>query len=272
MLRLQRAFGGFSIANIAGFYEKFYAPTWTVLYWLDYHSERPCSLQSALRAQAMAMLLHILDDHLTDGQVPTDNALLQVRTQAWMLLEEECDRLAADAPALDAAGLFDDYFSAVSRPHSFHEDLESYQKATVGEVAIGLIAPLAIAAQTGHDTRVIQKMYQSFGSSWRLLDDLRDAVSDAIEGIPSAVMYTLSEEGLRHWKRCNGHGDDASLIAEFSRYVDANCADLIQRNIAQHLHRAADLARSCDLPELACQYDALSLPVTRLSNEFHTLV
>ena len=66
------------------FFGNYYTPIWSIIYWLSHEEHLPIErlntedVASAVTAQSMAMFIHSLDDHLTDGQVfrfPDDIAL-----------------------------------------------------------------------------------------------------------------------------------------------------------------------------------------------------
>lgn len=69
------------------FFRNFHAPSYTVLAHVDSSPAAPrCSprgsLERAAAAQAMAMLLHSLDDHLCDGELPPTQLSLLVRSDS----------------------------------------------------------------------------------------------------------------------------------------------------------------------------------------------
>ena len=84
------------------FFKYYYRPAWSVLYWLtaQRHDRRIVSdeeIDAMLDGQAIAMLLHSLDDHLVDGEVRCHVTLL--RGQAWHRMNEGFNRFAPGSPA-----------------------------------------------------------------------------------------------------------------------------------------------------------------------------
>jgi len=72
-------------------------------------------VDSLLGCQAMAMLLHSLDDHLVDGDVPLSHMTLLIRSQAWLRMNECINRFCAGVQdgIETARGLIDDYYVGI---------------------------------------------------------------------------------------------------------------------------------------------------------------
>ncbi|HSV96603.1 MAG TPA: hypothetical protein VLM75_06675, partial [Spirochaetota bacterium] len=70
------------------YFRNFHAPSYTVLAHIHSSSAAPYrapdgALERAAALQAMAMLLHSLDDHLHDGELPATHLALLIRSEAW---------------------------------------------------------------------------------------------------------------------------------------------------------------------------------------------
>lgn len=267
LLAVQAHVTRYRACHVAAFYDKYYPPAWTVIPFLA--SSRggvdPGQVHDALGAQAAAMFLHLLDNHLTDGDIPVDNLFLQLRTEVWGEFRDTLGRLAgSDQEAKRTVeSLVDLYFSRIHR-HPDRPDLAAYKEVFRGQAATSLIAPLLIAARTGYDTgqrRLIRSMYEEFCLAWRILDDLRDAVTDAAADRATAVFHLLPPESRSVWHDValdpsDGERRDALLgVLRCAAYPAATQA------IHTHLTTAAHAADELDLPGLGSQYRALTLPV-----------
>ncbi len=79
-------------------FRNYYVPSWSVIYHVnsaaEAHSFTAEEINMAPTAQAMAMFLHSLDDHLCDDEMETTHLLLLVRSQAWCFMREAMRGLA----------------------------------------------------------------------------------------------------------------------------------------------------------------------------------
>lgn len=267
LLAVQAHVTRYRACHVAAFYDKYYPPAWTVIPFLagSCGGVAPSQVHDALSAQAAAMFLHLLDDHLTDGDIPIDNLFLQFRTEVWGEFREASGRLAGmDQEAKRTVeSLVDLYFSRIHRPPD-RPDLASYEEVFRGQAATWLIAPLLIAALAGYDTgqrRLIRSMYEEFCLAWRILDDLRDAIADAAADRPTAVFHLLPPEGRSVWHNMaldpsDGERSDALLgVLRSAAYPAA--AQVIHTHLATAAHASDEL----DLAGLGGQYRALALPL-----------
>lgn len=267
LLAVQAHLTRYRACHVATFYDKYYPPAWTVIPYLSSSRDdaAPGQMHHALGAQAAAMFLHLLDDHLTDGDIPIDNLFLQLRTEVWGEFRDALGRLAGSDQEANQTieSLVDLYFSYIHRPPQ-RPDLAAYEKMFRGQSAISLIAPLLIAARAGYDTgqrRLIRSMYEEFCLAWRILDDLRDAAADAAADRATAVFHLLPPESRRVWHEvamdpADGQRRDALLgILRYTAYPAAAHA------IHTHLATAAGVADDLDLPGLGDQYRALAFPL-----------
>ncbi len=267
LLAVQAHLTRYRVCHVAAFYDKYYPPAWTVIPFLagSRGGVNTGQMHDALSAQAAAMFLHLLDDHLTDGDIPVDNLFLQLRTEVWGEFRDALGRLAGlDQEANRTVdSLVDLYFSRIHRPPD-RPDLTAYEEVFRGQSATSLIAPLLIAALAGYDTgqrRLIRSMYEEFCLAWRVLDDLRDAAEDAAADRVTAVFHLLPPEGRRIWHNVamepsEGQWSDALLgVLRCTAYPAAAHA------IHTHLTTAARAADELELHRLGGQYRALALPL-----------
>ena len=211
---------GTSIGDESGFLRYYYAPTWSILYWLvqsgpNRERLKEEDIRHAKTSHAMAMLLHPLDDHLKDGQLPVTHLNLLLRSQAWMIMNQRMGRLAdgvEDGKGV-IEGFIDDYYSGI-RSHEDTASLDSYCDLFRKQMAIGLITPALITRRMTTDPsfhRSVETAYGRFGVAWRLLDDIKDIEADVMQGNHSAVYVCLPEDMKKGWdENAGAKGDESS--------------------------------------------------------------
>ncbi|MDC0672985.1 FAD-binding oxidoreductase [Nannocystis radixulma] len=147
--------------------------------------------------QALALLLHLLDDHLCDGQLRCEPALLQLRTRAWSRFEASIARLAAGLAGAEAfASLqIDRHFAAVDRARGDIE-LEAALASARGEMATWLIVPGLCAWRAGGVAArdVLVGALERLFVAWRIVDDLDDVADDARRGAVNLVLAGLNDD------------------------------------------------------------------------------
>jgi hypothetical protein len=260
-----------SLGDGVNFVQYFYAPAWSILYWLikSNPSEtrlEPTDIQNAKTGHTMAMFLHAIDDHLTDHQVPVTHLTLLLRSQSWMIMNQAFRQLAAvvDGGAEIIERFIDGYYSSI-RSCDGIESLDSYCGLFRKQMATALIVPVLVAKRKTDDeefVRSIQAAYESFGIAWRLLDDIQDAEKDMIKGVRSSVYVSLPEE-MRDWWDRNAeekkNSGDGQIIW---RYVLENgVLHMIIKKICGELASAASVADACDMTGLAAEFRCLSKPL-----------
>lgn len=248
----------------------YYPPAWSILYWIEQREPPVTSLTSedrrcAKTAHAMALLLHPLDDHLNDGQLPASHLTLLLRSQAWRCMHAALTALAVGVPDGDALvqGFLNDYYASIASPPVI-ASLEGYSTHFRNQMATGMIVPVLMACKRFADecfTAALKRAYGSFGIAWRLLDDLQDIESDRISGSRSAVYYCLPE-GLRsQWALT---ADDISRqggdrIADFIETHDVG--DKIRAQVIRELNSAANISEEYGMRGLAAELRALARPL-----------
>ncbi|MET9834749.1 hypothetical protein ABZ078_36925 [Streptomyces sp. NPDC006385] len=272
LLALQIGLCQGSARNVARFYDKYYAPAWTVIPCLaagtTHRHVNGDRVLDALGAQAAAMFLHLLDDHLADGDLPVDHLFLHLRTEAWNEFRACLARLSEDVPGseLIVEPLVERYFTHIHNPPE-QEDLSSYEAVFRGQSATWLIAPLLTAALAGHGPErqvSLREMYEEFCLAWRALDDLRDCAADAAAGQPTAIFHLLPPRHRNGW-----HGVHTDPGADHERTALLNALRAGgyvagARLIRTHLSNATALADELQLPSLAEQYRLLARPLEEL--------
>ncbi|MGG7568915.1 hypothetical protein [Streptomyces sirii] len=269
LIALQMNLNQGSALHVARFYDKYYVPAWTVIPYLAANGtvDRERVLD-ALGSQAYAMLLHLLDDHLTDGDLPADHLFLQLRTEAWSEFRACLGRLGTNIPEADriAGSLIDRYFAHIHRPPVQH-DLAAYEAVFRGQSATWLIAPLLTATLAGYGPEqrsLLRDMYEEFCLAWRVLDDLRDCETDAAAGTTTAVYHLLPPSHQPVWQGLATAPEDSDRRQALLDVLCANGYPAAARLIRTRLSTAANHAHTLGLDPLAEQYRLLARPLEHL--------
>lgn len=270
LLAVQRHFTGFQLTNLMNFFTKFYVPSWSLIYWMDRQAESSAhtglsaqELEQAIVAQGLAYFLHMLDDHIADGQIPISHLLLQLRTQAWIKFTGLAQGLAqsvADGDVIIQSTL-DRYFQGIHDPVA-PSDFDGYCELFRQQLSTTLVIPLLVAKRTGCPTQPLQKSYEAFCIAWRLLDDLRDCDEDTFAGQKSAIYYSLSPDYQAIWKVCQRGDVASSHWAVLRSYLEeANVLkNLVQQTIG-YLYQAQDFAQVAGLTPYVQELQALAVPL-----------
>lgn len=261
------------VGDPLGFFRFYYRPAWSVLYWktAPRHDRLIVSdeeIDAMLGGQAMAMLLHSLDDHMVDGDVPVSHVTLLVRGQAWHRMNECINRICAGLPGgiEIARELLGDYYAGIMEkniPASLDRYCELFRK----QMATWVIMPVLAAMKTGGDEKHVsdlRRAYESFGIAWRLLDDIQDLEADMEKGERSAVYVCLDEKGRTRWESLTGKKGGALIKASgtiCSNIRNESILERIAERIIIELHHAADLSDGIDLGGLAHEFRTLAEPV-----------
>jgi hypothetical protein len=269
-------YSGFSPDQPFDFFKLFYVPTWSFIHWFEiyYPSLNDHQIQNAIRAQAMAMFLHLLDDHLVDGQNNTDNLMLQLRTEAWMRYKNALTSLSSlvknDGDTL-ILEMINRYFSGIHQPPS-PENLEDFLTISRKQVATWIIAPLLLLKKSGETENTLQdlqKAFEAYFLAWRILDDVQDFTSDLRNGEKSSFFYILPEEQQMHWFNCKGiDADDLQGIPSYkvlSEYIkDNDLFYILIKRVCTELTTASKLCLKHGWNEIAEQYSAMKISLEKV--------
>ena len=250
----------------------YYAPAWSIIYWIihgrpDGGDLSQQDIGNAKAAQSMALLLHPLDDHLCDGQLPVTHLNLLIRSQAWVIMTNAMRDLAAglvDGNQI-VADLIDDYYSGINSSEDI-SSLDRYVDLFRKQMATGFVVPVLLSKKitaNGEFAAAIQSVYGSFGIAWRLLDDINDIEADMMTGSKSAIYACLPESLKKCWEKDNKEkiiGDYESIL----NYVVANDAvEKIVNRIHIELESGAATADKYGLTVLADELECLAKPLHR---------
>ncbi|MCP3951690.1 MAG: hypothetical protein GY697_05645, partial [Desulfobacterales bacterium] len=178
---------GLSVRNASDFFAGFYTPAWSILYWLAvsfaHHRELTAVEMKDIKiVHASAMLLHLLDDHLLDGEIGATHPILLLRSQLWLFLNQALKTITegiSSGPAI-AQGFVDDYTASIAESEDV-ESLEAYCDLFKRQMGTGFIAPILMTKKMTADDHLeksVRSAYGAFGTAWRLLDDLQDIPQD----------------------------------------------------------------------------------------------
>jgi len=266
-----------SFIGCVNFVDYFYVPAWSILFWL--HQSCPdnrklnLKMKDAKTGHAMAMFLHALDDHLTDGQLPVTHLTLLMRSQSWMIMKEAFKKLArgVDQGTAIVSDLIDDYYSSISKSDGTHS-LDSYCNFFRKQMATWLIVPMLLARKITAEeefSRSIQSAYYSFGIAWRLLDDLQDIEKDMRKGIHSSLYICLPKGIRKEWngvKEEKAHGNGGSAGQVLNYVLSSGIIDRIRQRVCSELESAASIADSCNMSGFADELRCLLEPLKNGQN------
>lgn len=172
------------------FIDLFYQPVWSVLHWL---APDPDSRQAAVRVHALALMLHLWDDHLCDAQLPTDIMRLQFRSIAW---QEMMAALADDASSAELADTYLESVHARAPAASLDDHLARFER----QIALWHAAPRMLAARRGHRVAAsVASALSAFCAAWRMIDDIQDIDDDSVSGQDNCARLALTDARPAGW-------------------------------------------------------------------------
>ncbi|MCP4693448.1 MAG: class 1 isoprenoid biosynthesis enzyme [Desulfobacterales bacterium] len=252
------------------FFGNYFTPSWSIVYWLiqSRANDRVLSrddILNATTAHAMALLLHPLDDHLNDGQLPVSHLSLLIRSQAWMIMNTALDQLArgVDGGREIVRGFMDDYYSSIDHSEEV-ETLDNYidlfrkQMATLLTVPALMTRKVAASEKAARD---IQTALESFGVAWRLLDDVKDLETDMMKGDHSAIYTCLPEEMRLRWNMDAADKRGARADAILDHILKNGVVIKIKKRMRAELRTAARIAEDRKMRGLAEEFRSLALPL-----------
>ena len=260
-------YSGLSMGQKLEFFRNYKVPSWSLVYWLSHHAPSnrlsQKDINQAMTAHAMAMILHSLDDHMNDGQMPATHLTLLLRSQAWMIMQHSLKKLSAniDEGEKIVVDLIDAYYAGIAGPSDSHS-LDLYCNLFRQQMATWLITPVLILQKLECDKEYIhsiQMAYESFGIAWRLLDDINDIEMDMHNGEYSAIYVDLPLKMKKLWHK--GKKTDAvyknkkkDIIIGY--IIDTNLVERIQNRIIKETQSAVSIFANCGLDGLSmeCRY------------------
>lgn len=256
------------------FFAHYYAPIWSSLYWLNFHlttGDAPSAHRAVLAAstsQSMAMLIHSLDDHLQDGQIPSSPLTFHLRRKAWAFMGAALKRLAFGIPGGDR--IICDYtegYMESTLDDSKMASLVDYCRRFERQMGIGLIAPVLVATKSSGSrdfASSIEKALRHFGTAWRLLDDIKDVLTDLECGAHSSVYLSLPREGRDLWdgmKTDLGSARERNKRIILTRILESSLMKGLKKRVCHELEMAALIAEAHGISGLAAEFRSLSTPL-----------
>jgi hypothetical protein len=263
---------GLSFEQQLFFFKKYYTPSWSVLFWLLQYNQpnsewRDEDTKNAKRAHCMALLLHLLDDHLNDMELPVTHLTLLIRSQSWLIMINALNKLAKEImEGQDIAKRFiDDYYSSI-RNTKDSPSLNAFCILFRKQMATWLITPLLMTKKLRHEeefTKAIQSAFGSFGIAWRLLDDIRDIENDMKNGVHSSIYVCLSKEIKNCWDINSFEKSETNINSELIvDYILKNrIVDMIKDRICMELRSAAAIADHYNMTKWAGEFRSLMSPL-----------
>jgi hypothetical protein len=253
------------------FFRNYFAPAWSVLYWMEQQAGRQPLLTTADRrnartAHAMALFLHLLDDHLNDGQLQASHLILLLRSQAWWRMKTALKQMVADVATGDRIvnDAFDAYYGSIGSPPAL-ATLEGYCAHFRNQMATGMIVPRLMASKMGCGddyTNALTTAYSSFGVAWRLLDDWQDLEEDIQRGCHSAVYFGSPPDVRRLWDSAP-EGDRAKPRQKIKTLVQRyGIGETLRRKIGLELTSAASMMEGIHMTGLADELRCLAEPLS----------
>ncbi len=255
------------------FFNYFYVPAWSIIYWLIHMAPVGGSLgrediKNAKIAHSMAMFLHPLDDHLSDGQLPITHLTLLLRSEAWRLMTTALMKFSDDVyrGREIVRELIDDYYSSINDNEEL-ESLDSYCERFKKQMATSLTVPVLIAKKMTADDNLahaVHSLYGSFGISWRLLDDIIDINEDMMKGIHSAIYHCLPRDLRNRWNKIviAGSVENSDHAEAVLNYILRNkVINKLNNKICSQLKSAESIADDYGIGGLAEELRCLAKPL-----------
>ncbi len=257
-----------SLGEEVDFFRKYPVPSWSILYWLAQVEPKTSlitnqDMDAAITSHAMAMLLHWLDDHLNDGEIPATHLNLLIRSQAWMFMSQANDILSKniDDGKETSKRFIDAYYSSIV-PSLAASNLDAYCARFRDQMATWMIVPVLLMKKTNQNSafiRNIQQAYGSFGVAWRLLDDIWDLEEDMSQRTHTSIFVSLSAENKILWdKNPRGKADTEQLIRHIAEHK------IVEQNLARienELESAISIATSNNMTGYADELRCLLSPL-----------
>ena len=243
---VRRLLDGYS-ASTNDFFSLFYPFIWSFFFWLPKYGDGIELPNSAVRAHALSLFLHLWDDHLTDGQLSVDALRLHMRTVAWDTFEQDCREICRELK-LDQQLIHQatgEYLNAI-HVNDEVSNIEDYCERFVRQTALVRVVPALCCHWIGRSSSVLSLVsaIRDFAMSWRIIDDLADVDDDVLTNNYSAVWYSLDEAGRQHWEHCHalareaGRHDEATFKSLVDRIKELGAADQLLMLARNHLFEA----------------------------------
>lgn len=277
-------YAGIEAGQPLDFFRNFYSPVWSSVPHIIQKNRGAIVpdefIYNAAIAHSMIMLLHSLDDHISDGQIIPDHLTLLIRSQGWKIFWDTVSILCSlISNGMDTVNTYIDRYYISIIPDKTYADLEEYICVFRDQMATALIVPLLAVQYIGGGTSLwesVRTSIESFGVAWRILDDIHDIGDDMRSGRISAVTLCLPDEVRCRWRTLMKTGntiEGENIINQkkdsisFNKIMIQNSdiiTNLVQR-VIRELQLAAKYAGDAGLSGLAREMRELLIPLTNSS-------
>ena len=259
-------YSGITIGTDMDFFKNYYHPAWTILAHIaeaGASDGTPDNFPHHIRAHAMAMFLHSLEDHLTDEEIRTDNRTLLLHGEAWRRYRNALDAITREEQnrRMMTEEYLDRYFSTIAVPPE-EETLEGYCNHFRDQMATWTLTPFLLAqeAGVGIDPEFLCEAYEAFGIAWRLLDDLNDLEEDLAKGTRSAAYYVLEPQ----WQALFNLRENPRDMEELLKHlVNGEGLEELRALVAGFLSQGTEAAQSAQLAAFGAELKHLAAPVEK---------
>jgi len=198
------------------FFRNYYSPIWSSIPHIIQKNKGAIVhdefIYNAAIAHSMIMILHSLDDHISDGQIIPDHLTLLIRSQGWKIFWDTVPILCSIVrDGMDIVNTCIDRYYASITHHKSNVNLEEYLCIFKDQMATALIVPLITVQYIGGDVsqtlkeciikQGVRASLESFGVAWRILDDIHDAKDDFNRGRISAVTLSIPNKVRSQWSK-----------------------------------------------------------------------
>ncbi|WP_210413012.1 hypothetical protein [Leptospira semungkisensis] len=243
------------------FLRRYYGPSYSILYWINESAQalpwEDSWLTLLLESHSCALLLHSLDDHLADGSIKANHTILQLRTEAWSRYAQSSKLFGKEihGGVSISEEFVDKYFKTIS-DSSLLENLDAHLNRFRSQMATWSLQPYLLARSyfSRDQAELVLKMYESFGISWRLLDDYQDLNDDLENEELSSMVYFLPEEKRSEWGKEKKEEilhffKEIQLEKQVSDLVNSYLSDSARMADELHLEKYSESLKSLRISE-----------------------
>jgi geranylgeranyl pyrophosphate synthase len=229
--------------------------------------------EEAAAGQAMAMMLHVLDNHLVDSQEKTTHLLLQIRSTAWNRFEESLHFFSKDIVNGDkhVQNVLNNYFTNVEYRKQ-PESLDEYLEFTILEGGTWILLPFLISLKLQSNKEIaknVLNIQNSFIKAFRILDDIQDTFEDAQKSKVTSVTLMLPENKLPLWSSCKGISEcDSSQFNDLLEFInDSGIYRTLVQKIQIEIDIGINIAQEIGLHDYANQLKQMTQSLGKLYAE-----
>jgi hypothetical protein len=183
--------------NSDDLFSLFYQPVWSFLHWFDDVPE------CAVTAHAVALFLHLWDDHILDRQLAETEVTLAVRDTLMRAMEQSFIEFSSPLTESLSYREQSDRYSAALKNTTQLATLPEYMARFREQIAIWTLVPHWLvfnqSGQRAADAMV--QVIENFCMAWRLVDDIEDIDQDIKQKSKTAVYLAATDKGKQLWQK-----------------------------------------------------------------------